>query len=113
MNAITTGVARKRLDCLFAFDAAASVFFGVVALLTPHGILMRLYMGEYNHNVHETLRWDFFELQRLGLIQDCDPTSQVTGSIGLPVSSPPATRQTLRYSSNSMWLDPLAYPVCG
>jgi hypothetical protein len=63
MNVITTGVARKRLDSLFAFDAAASVCFGVVALLTPHGILMKVSGGEYNHNVHETLRCGFLNFR--------------------------------------------------
>jgi hypothetical protein len=49
---------RKTLDRLFAFDAASSVAFGVVALLAPHGIVKWITGGAafYSHGVHETLR---------------------------------------------------------
>jgi hypothetical protein len=55
-NLINTHNARQQLDRLFAFDAVASVVFGVAALLTPHAILTKMSGGEYNHSVHETLR---------------------------------------------------------
>ena len=47
---------RARLDQLFAIDAAASVLFGILALLAPHGVLTKLSGGSYNHSVHEALR---------------------------------------------------------
>mmetsp|Transcript_17635 Transcript_17635/g.27220 ORF Transcript_17635/g.27220 Transcript_17635/m.27220 type:complete len:150 (-) Transcript_17635:382-831(-) len=47
---------RKELDQLFAVDAGASLLFGALALLSPHGILTKLSGGEYNHAVHEALR---------------------------------------------------------
>ncbi len=47
---------REQLDKLFAFDAACSVVFGALALLTPHGIVSRLSEGGYSHAVHETFR---------------------------------------------------------
>lgn len=50
------GSARKQLDQLFAVDAGCSLVFGVLALLTPHGILTAMSGGIYNHSVHETLR---------------------------------------------------------
>lgn len=53
---ITPNNARQQLDQLFAFDAVASVVFGVMALLMPHGILTKMSGGEYNHSVHEALR---------------------------------------------------------
>ena len=53
---MNTNNARQQLDRLFAFDAAVSVVFGVIALMTPHGILTKMSGGEYNHSVHETLR---------------------------------------------------------
>jgi len=49
---------RTRLDQLFAIDAIASVIFGLLALLAPHGVLVELSGGMgYNHAVHETLRY--------------------------------------------------------
>ena len=48
---------RHRLDQLFAVDAVASVVFGILALLAPHGVLIGLSGGSYNHSVHETLRY--------------------------------------------------------
>jgi hypothetical protein len=49
--------ARAQLDQLFAFDAAASLVFGVIALGAPHGLLQKVVgKGGYNHSVHETLR---------------------------------------------------------
>mmetsp|Transcript_12700 Transcript_12700/g.16675 ORF Transcript_12700/g.16675 Transcript_12700/m.16675 type:complete len:148 (+) Transcript_12700:197-640(+) len=47
---------RKRLDQLFAFDACASLVFGILALAAPHGLMKQLGGGFYNHSVHETLR---------------------------------------------------------
>ena len=48
---------RARLDQLFAFDAAASLVFGVIAIGTPHGLLQKFVgTGGYNHSVHEALR---------------------------------------------------------
>lgn len=49
--------ARQQLDRLFALDAYASVIFGVLSLLAPHGVLASLAGGSYNHSVHETLRY--------------------------------------------------------
>jgi hypothetical protein len=49
---------RVQLDRLFAFDAAISVVFGLLALLAPHGIISKI-GGGYNHSVHETLRFVF------------------------------------------------------
>ena len=51
---------RAQLDSLFTVDASASVVFGVLALLAPHGVLNTLF-GAYNHSVHETLRQEFFD----------------------------------------------------
>jgi hypothetical protein len=48
--------ARAQLDRLFAVDAGASVVFGILALLAPHGVLTSLSGGLYSHGVHETLR---------------------------------------------------------
>jgi hypothetical protein len=48
--------ARTQLDRLFAVDAAASVVFGVLSLLSPHGVLTSVSGGMYSHGVHETLR---------------------------------------------------------
>ena len=48
--------ARQQLDRLFAVDAGASVVFGLLSLLAPHGFLTKLGGGSYNHSVHETLR---------------------------------------------------------
>jgi len=47
---------RKQLDNLFCFDSVTSVVFGMISLLTPHGFLARMNGGNYNKNVHETLR---------------------------------------------------------
>jgi hypothetical protein len=48
---------RTRLDQLFAFDSVASVLFGILALLAPHGVLVTISGGlGYSHSVHETLR---------------------------------------------------------
>jgi len=44
------------LDRLLAFDAGASVIFGVLSLVAPHGFLAKLGGGFYNHDVHEILR---------------------------------------------------------
>ena len=49
-------VIRVRLDRLFAVDAVASLFFGILSVAAPHGILKELTGGFYNHSVHETLR---------------------------------------------------------
>jgi hypothetical protein len=48
--------AREQLDRLFSFDAAFSLVFGSLALIAPHGLLVTLSGGFYNHSVHETLR---------------------------------------------------------
>jgi len=48
--------AREQLDRLLAFDAGASVIFGVLSLVAPHGFLAKLGGGFYNHDVHEILR---------------------------------------------------------
>mmetsp|Transcript_26057 Transcript_26057/g.47091 ORF Transcript_26057/g.47091 Transcript_26057/m.47091 type:complete len:146 (-) Transcript_26057:658-1095(-) len=48
--------ARTQLDRLFAVDATASVVFGVLSLLSPHGVLTFVSGGMYSHGVHETLR---------------------------------------------------------
>jgi hypothetical protein len=48
---------REQLDRLFAFDAGFSVVFGTLALIAPHGVLLKLSGGSYNHSVHETLRY--------------------------------------------------------
>ena len=47
--------AQHQLDRLFLFDATASVIFGAVALLAPHGFII-LVSGGYNHSTHEALR---------------------------------------------------------
>jgi len=46
---------RRQLDLLFFIDATVSLVFGLVSLLTPHGILQSVIRG-YNHDVHEVLR---------------------------------------------------------
>lgn len=51
--------AREQLDRLFAFDAASSVIFGVLSILAPHGVLVKIGGGFYNHDVHEILRCVF------------------------------------------------------
>ena len=38
---------RRQLDLLLLFDAAASVLFGVFALLIPHGLLKFIVSGMY------------------------------------------------------------------
>jgi len=48
---------RARLDQLFAIDAVASVIFGGLALLAPHGILIVFSGGRYSHAVHEMFRY--------------------------------------------------------
>lgn len=47
---------RRYLDLLFSVDALFSLAFGVVALLTPHGIIQRIGGGEYSHSAHEIFR---------------------------------------------------------
>ena len=47
---------RRYLDFIFLLDAAFSLLFGVLALLTPHGLIQRLGGGEYNHSAHEVFR---------------------------------------------------------
>jgi hypothetical protein len=56
---MTVHQTRAHLDKLFAVDAVCSVGFGVLALLAPHGFWQELHgiVGEYNHSVHETLRY--------------------------------------------------------
>ena len=48
--------AREQLDRLLAVDAGASIVFGVLSLIAPHGLLKHLGGGFYNHDVHEILR---------------------------------------------------------
>jgi hypothetical protein len=36
---------RQTLDLLFLFDSAASFVLGVIALLTPHGLLQKIVGG--------------------------------------------------------------------
>jgi hypothetical protein len=48
--------ARQQLDRLLAFDAVTSVTFGVLSLIAPHGVLVKIGGGLYNHDVHEVLR---------------------------------------------------------
>jgi hypothetical protein len=54
---------RRQLDRLFAIDAAASVIFGILALITPHRAIQSIAdptgtggLSSYNHAAHETLR---------------------------------------------------------
>mmetsp|Transcript_15073 Transcript_15073/g.17342 ORF Transcript_15073/g.17342 Transcript_15073/m.17342 type:complete len:148 (-) Transcript_15073:565-1008(-) len=47
---------RRKIDRLLGFDAVASLIFGVLSLLAPHGLLKYLGGGFYDHNVHELLR---------------------------------------------------------
>ncbi|KAL7435293.1 hypothetical protein ACHAXM_004625 [Skeletonema potamos] len=47
---------RRYLDFLFFADAIVSLAFGVIAILTPHGIIRSLGGGEYNHSAHEVFR---------------------------------------------------------
>jgi len=49
--------ARQQLDRLFGLDSVASLVFGILSLLAPHGLLQRLGGGFYNHDVHELLRY--------------------------------------------------------
>jgi hypothetical protein len=53
---ITSSNLRHQLDTLFAFDSAASVVFGILALLSPHHVVEQFGGGTYNHAAHETLR---------------------------------------------------------
>jgi len=46
---------RQHLDLLFLFDSVVSLAFGVIALLSPHGLLQKI-GGGYNHSAHEVLR---------------------------------------------------------
>ena len=41
---------RQHLDLLFLFDSVVSLAFGVIALLSPHGLLQKI-GGEYAHIV--------------------------------------------------------------
>ena len=47
---------RRYLDFLFLADAVVSYIFGLLAILTPHGIIRSLGGGEYNHGAHELFR---------------------------------------------------------
>jgi hypothetical protein len=47
---------RAQLDRLFAVDAYASVVFGCLSMLAPHGVLTKISGGSYSHAFHETLR---------------------------------------------------------
>jgi hypothetical protein len=49
---------RKQLDNILLVDACASLIFGALALLTPHGFITYLAGGTYNHGAHEALRYD-------------------------------------------------------
>ena len=49
--------ARHQLDLLFAIDAVVSMFFGILSILAPHGAMAKIGGGNYNHSVHETLRY--------------------------------------------------------
>lgn len=61
-----TSSARLALDQLFAFDAIASMGFGVIALIIPHFLVEKLFLSStnekdgnytgYNHSVHEMVR---------------------------------------------------------
>lgn len=48
---------RAALDQLYAIDSCLSITFGVVSLTAPHFFIAQLTEGEYNHAVHETLRY--------------------------------------------------------
>jgi hypothetical protein len=48
---------RAALDRLFAADALVSMTFGAVALVAPHRLVSAAAGGQYNHGVHETLRY--------------------------------------------------------
>jgi hypothetical protein len=49
---------RVALDKLYAIDSIVSVMFGVATLVAPHVFLAAITTGgEYNHSVHETLRY--------------------------------------------------------
>ena len=47
---------RQQLDRLFAVDAFASMVFGILSIVAPHGAMAKIGGGSYNHAVHETLR---------------------------------------------------------
>ena len=63
-QALATSSARVALDRLFAFDAIASIAFGVIALVIPHFLAEKLFLSTdhqnttigYNHSVHEVVR---------------------------------------------------------
>jgi hypothetical protein len=55
-NNKNSSTAREQLDRLFAIDSGASITFGILSLLAPHGVLKELGGGFYNHDVHEILR---------------------------------------------------------
>jgi hypothetical protein len=55
-NNNNNATAREQLDRLLAIDAGASIAFGILSLLAPHGVLKELGGGFYNHDVHEILR---------------------------------------------------------
>ena len=56
---------RKQLDNILLVDAYASIIFGSLALLTPHGIITFLAGGTYNHGAHEALRYTYSSIIRL------------------------------------------------
>ena len=50
-------ISRKQLDLLLKVDAIGSICFGLCSLLLPHKIVS-IFSVEYNHSVHEIVRYD-------------------------------------------------------
>lgn len=46
---------QQQLNKVFLIDSVASLIFGSVSLLAPHGFVSFI-SGGYNHNTHEALR---------------------------------------------------------
>lgn len=51
---------RLRLDQIFFADSVLSITFGALALSAPHVFVAKITGGTYNHEVHETVRYECF-----------------------------------------------------
>jgi hypothetical protein len=62
---------RAALDRLFAMDALLSMVFGAATIVAPHQLVSAAAGGDYNHGVHETLRYDCVLYVFVGIFQNC------------------------------------------
>lgn len=55
---------RVALDRLFHIDSIISMASGVIGIVVPHFVIAH-FVGEYNHNVHEALRYTSMHATKL------------------------------------------------